>query len=137
MTLEELQEENLRLTHRIAEQRKQLAEKEEALRQRNLALDALHHIWCDGGCLSGVHRWTEGTITEDLVRQAEREVKRLRVWWDNRCFKDTYYKGERHYSKVPFLRALRLNFRYWWFCRVHLTYCRWRYRKTLWKNGGK
>lgn len=50
--------------------------------ERNVELDALHYVWCDGGCKSGTHRFTEQTITEEVVLAAERNTKRLRRWYD-------------------------------------------------------
>ena len=31
-------------------------------RQRNLSLDALHFVWCSGGCVSGVHRFENNRV---------------------------------------------------------------------------
>jgi hypothetical protein len=52
------------------------------LERKNQMLDALHYVWCDGGCPSGVHRWDDALITEDLVRSAERNARRLRRWYE-------------------------------------------------------
>lgn len=71
------------LEAKIREQRRTVARLEACLHERNLQLDALHHIWCDGGCSTGAHRWTGQTITEEVVQQAERNTKRLRSWWNN------------------------------------------------------
>jgi hypothetical protein len=51
------------------------------LRRKNLELDALHFVWCDGGCADGVHRWDHGVLTEAIVAEAERNTARLRRWW--------------------------------------------------------
>lgn len=51
--------------------------------KRNIELDALHFVWCDGGCWNGTHRYTEGEITEEIVAVAERNTKRLRQWFIN------------------------------------------------------
>ncbi len=56
---------------------------QKALEDRNRALDAMHYVWCDGGCKTGAHRWTENTITEDVVAEAERNTIRLRRWFNN------------------------------------------------------
>lgn len=53
---------------------------------RNVELDALHYVWCNGGCEGGVHRYDrEGTaaITEEIVQTAERNTSRLRAWFNN------------------------------------------------------
>jgi hypothetical protein len=54
----------------------------EALRRKNLELDALHMVWCDGGCPHGVHRYTDELVTEEIILVAERNTKRLRRWYD-------------------------------------------------------
>jgi hypothetical protein len=65
-------------------QAEQLQRKDEVLHKKNLALDALDYVWCDGGCRDGVHRHTGGEITEELVAEAERNTKRLRTWLANK-----------------------------------------------------
>lgn len=53
---------------------------------RNVELDALHYVWCDGGCEGGVHRFDKlgsGAITEEIVATAEKNVARLRAWYTN------------------------------------------------------
>ena len=54
-----------------------------ALERKNKALDALHHVWCSGGCKVGMHRYDTPPITEEILLEAEREVKRMRQWWEN------------------------------------------------------
>lgn len=67
----------------VNELRRQLTQAQANNRERNLELDALHYVWCDGGCDGGVHRWTEDKITEELVLAAERNTWRLRRWYEN------------------------------------------------------
>lgn len=55
--------------------------------RRNRDLDALHLVWCDGGCETGVHRFDgEGpeAITQEIVDAAVRNTERLVRWWENR-----------------------------------------------------
>lgn len=53
-------------------------------RDRNLELDALHYVWCDGGCEGGVHRFGEHPpVTAELVATAIRNTERLRAWYIN------------------------------------------------------
>lgn len=59
----------------------------EVLHRKNVMLDALHMVWCDGGCKGGTHRWTEDTISEEVVEAAERNTARLRQWWANKEFR--------------------------------------------------
>ena len=69
------------LEQRIASQRHTLKWHNEALRRKNLELDAMHFVWCDGGCKTGVHRWTDNTVSQEVVDEAKRQVKRLDSWW--------------------------------------------------------
>lgn len=64
-------------------QRQQIRIMQTALESKNKALDAMHYVWCDGGCHTGTHRWTEQTITEEIVQEAERNTRRLRSWFNN------------------------------------------------------
>jgi hypothetical protein len=61
--------------------RAQIREMQAAAERRNRELDALHLVWCDGGCPSGVHRWSDLLVTEELVAAAERNTCRLRRWY--------------------------------------------------------
>lgn len=65
------------------ELKKQLQLKDEALHRKNLELDALHFVWCSGGCDGGVHRWVDERLTEETVIEAERNTKRLREYWES------------------------------------------------------
>ena len=65
----------------------EVAHLNDVLHRKNLELDALHFVWCDGGCPSGVHRFDHGELTEEIVVEAERNTKRLRAWWLNAEFK--------------------------------------------------
>lgn len=62
------------------------------LADRNRQLDAMHWAWCSGGCASGMHRWSEVELTEELVRTAEYGVSRMRTWFENAEFKITWAK---------------------------------------------
>ncbi len=53
----------------------------ETLRQKNLALEALHYVWCSGPC-GGV----KPPLNEELVAMAEHQVKRMRTSLDNTEF---------------------------------------------------
>ena len=55
-----------------------------ALREKNLALDALHWVWCSGGCERGAHRFHDEPLTEEIVALAERNTRRLREYFQNR-----------------------------------------------------
>lgn len=78
------------LRARCAEQARQLQILQEAQREKNLALDAMFWVWCNGGCRGGVLRWEPGELTEEIVALAERNTKRLRSWLTNRIGKERY-----------------------------------------------
>jgi hypothetical protein len=80
------------LEGKISRQAQELTQLNESLRQKNIDLDAMHFVWCDGGCFDGVHRHTEGEVTEEIVKCAEINVKRLREWFENRAYRDQYEK---------------------------------------------
>lgn len=71
------------LEYKIRNQRRHIAELNDTLREKNLALDALHYVWCRGGCPGGVHRYSAAPLTEQHVLLAERNTLRLRRWWNN------------------------------------------------------
>lgn len=83
-------EEARRLQFRLGEQRRQLTIANEALRERNLQLDAMHWVWCDGGCRGGMHRFGGCEPTEELVVMAERNARRMRTWLENRRAKKAW-----------------------------------------------
>lgn len=79
----ELEAKNRKLRHYMKEQ-------EKVIQRKNLELDALHFVWCDGGCSSGVHRWSKKVLTEEVVKEAERNTKRLRRWFNNNQSRSNY-----------------------------------------------
>jgi hypothetical protein len=54
----------------------------EKLHQKNQDVDALHFVWCDGGCPSGLHRYSDVKLTEELIVRAERNTARMRKWYN-------------------------------------------------------
>jgi hypothetical protein len=53
---------------------------------KNLELDALYHVWCDGSCKGGSLRFGgghRGPLSEEVVRMAETNTQRLRRRWNN------------------------------------------------------
>ena len=48
---------------------------------RNRELDALHKVWCDGGCKTGMHRWTGESVTQEIVDTAVANTDRMVRWW--------------------------------------------------------
>lgn len=92
------EEEALRL--RCQRQAREITELTKVLHRKNVELDALHMVWCDGGCPGGVHRWTSEVITPEIVEAAERNTKRLRAWFDHACFRlKTYPQYDEWYQE--------------------------------------
>lgn len=87
----------------IQDQKRHITMMRESLEEKNKMLDALHYVWCDGGCGGGVHRYTsmKGVeLTEEIVKKAESNTYRLRTWFINNKFrkmpdnkKNKYFKS--------------------------------------------
>lgn len=94
----------------IKEQKRQITIMRESLETKNKELDAMHYVWCDGGCGGGVHRYDSMKnieLTEEIVKIAERNTRRLRTWFINYKFgkktdedKDKYFKSFRYKIKL-------------------------------------
>ena len=78
--------ENERLRGQVATLQRELRIAQLGAERRNRDLDALHLVWCTGGCSGGVHRYcgSPDVVTEEVVALAERHVARLRTWFVNR-----------------------------------------------------
>ncbi len=88
----EVRAENARLREQVRVLREELTTARLGAERRNKDLDALHLVWCNGGCNSGVHRYcgNKEEITEEVVALAERHVKRLREWFQSYKFKNRH-----------------------------------------------
>lgn len=67
--------------------REQVRRMQLAAERRNRDLDALHLVWCDGGCETGVHRYDglgPEAVTQEVVDAAVRNTERLQQWWHAR-----------------------------------------------------
>lgn len=69
------------LREKMRRQAAVIREQQLVLERKNRDLDALHYVWCDGGCPGGVHRWSDALVTRELVEAAERNARRLRRWY--------------------------------------------------------
>ena len=58
----------------------------EALQRKNLQLEALHFVWCSGGC-DGGHG---PELTGEIVVRDGRNTRRLRTWWINKQLRENY-----------------------------------------------
>jgi len=78
-----------RLEKEVKALKRQLTMQRDNNYDRNIELDALHFVWCDGGCRFGVHRYGEHPpLTEEIVFAAERNAMRLRQWLENKKCKN-------------------------------------------------
>ena len=81
----------LHLETKIRAQKKEIEHNHETLKLRSKALDAMWWVWCDGGCPTGTNRYKQlPELTEEIVKLAERNVSRLRKWYNNTEFRKTY-----------------------------------------------
>ena len=91
------------LEEKLRRQKKDIRAMQESLEHKNKALDALHWVWCSGGCEGGVHRYTEEKLTEEIVKIAEFNTERLRTWFDSKRYRDEYDKKRK---KKSFIKKL-------------------------------
>lgn len=84
-----LRTEVARLLEQVRTLKREVTQARENNELRNRELDALHYIWCDGGCEGGAHRYggSPDDVTEEVVAAAERNTARLRTWLVNRQHK--------------------------------------------------
>lgn len=78
------------LRSKVRELRALVREREDQLAEKNRELDALHYVWCDGGCRGGAHRYAEDSLTLDIVARAIRNTDRLVQWYVNNAGKNYY-----------------------------------------------
>ena len=76
--------------NKLRAQKQVITNIQESLELKNKALDAMHWVWCSGGCNSGVLRYTSAKLTEELVRLAEYNTKRLRRWYGAHLWKKAH-----------------------------------------------
>jgi len=84
--IQRLRVENQGLAENVRRLRMEVDEMRKKSEEKNRELDAMHYVWCSGGCEGGTHRW-EGSpddVTEEIVALAERNTGRLRAWFENR-----------------------------------------------------
>jgi predicted nuclease with TOPRIM domain len=84
-----LRTENGRLAEQVKKLKTELTQARENNEERNRELDALHYVWCSGGCHGGVHRYcgAPDDITEEVVAAAVRNTERLQSWFANRQYR--------------------------------------------------
>lgn len=64
--------------------RKEVATKDRTLGRKNLELDALYHVWCNGGCRKGMFRYQPGQVlTQEAISLFEKNLDRMKVYFRN------------------------------------------------------
>ena len=63
--------------------RRQLRHANERNHERNLQLDALNFVWCDGGCLKGTRRWQDDELTGEQAIEYAKELALMAVRLQN------------------------------------------------------
>lgn len=76
-----------RLQNQVTSLKREVNNMRLVLERKNRELDALHFVWCDGGCPGGVHRYTKQQLTEEVVLQAEYQAIRLRKTFNSMKWK--------------------------------------------------
>lgn len=72
---------------RIEQMGRTISYLQDQLHEKNLELDALHYVWCSGGCAGGVHRYSDQgeKLTAEIVGRAVSNARRLALWYVNRA----------------------------------------------------
>jgi hypothetical protein len=76
------------LEKKLAMQKHEIAIMQKALHRKNIELDALHKVWCSGGCKTGTHRYSDVPITQEIVDAAVINTERLVLWWKHKQTRD-------------------------------------------------
>ncbi len=99
------------LEERSCFQKQEITRLQETFREKNLRLDAMAWVWCDGTCKGGVFRHDHSReLTEELVLIAERNVARLRRKLHNLRIVDYPWYKAAYFSWL----WLRAEYRLWW-----------------------
>jgi len=99
------------LREQLRQLRLQVKLKDDVLHEKNELLDALGYVWCDGGCETGMFRFTEPPeasfmkLTERQVSAVERNTIRLRNWFESRRCRESQRHGGKKLEKCVGCRA--------------------------------
>jgi hypothetical protein len=74
---------------KVKEQARTISNMQEVATLRNKQMDALHMVWCSGGCAGGVG--DRENLTRDKVLEAVRYTSRLVEWWNNHAYRDAAF----------------------------------------------
>lgn len=88
------------LEQKIKNQKHQITIFQKCLEEKNKELDALHYVWCNGGCKGGVHRYHKEPLTKELVERAKRNTNRLIDYYNNIEFRKLYTPQEKEINLI-------------------------------------
>lgn len=93
------------LEQKIKAQKHQLKIANDCLYVKNRELDALHYVWCDGGCATGIHRFHPDLfLSKKLVELAKVNTNRLIAHYNNSEFRKFYTPRLRKGLEVELLK---------------------------------
>jgi len=86
---------------RVKQQAWEINNMREIATLRNKQMEALHMVWCSGGCAYGVG--DRENLTREKVVEAVAYAKRLSMWWNNRAYRDAGHQKTEAYlsARVP------------------------------------
>ena len=83
---------------RVKQQALEINNMREIATLRNKQMDALHMVWCSGGCAGGVG--DRENLTREKVLEAVTYTNRLVSWWNNRAYKDAGHRDDEGYRRT-------------------------------------
>lgn len=81
---QELESQINALRLRVSRLKRQLSDSQQALRRKNLELDALGRVWCSGGCRTGMYEHSPDDVTAEQVRFLVNNALRAQQHYDSR-----------------------------------------------------
>jgi len=89
---------------KVKEQARTIKNMQEIATLRNRQMEAMHMVWCNGGCAGGVG--DRENLTRDKVVEVVRYADRLTAWWNNRAYRDAGHKDTEAYraARVPWAK---------------------------------
>ncbi len=83
---------------RVKQQAWEINNMREIATLRNKQMEALHMVWCNGGCAGGVG--DRENLTREKVLEAVSYTNRLVSWWNNRAYKDAGHRDDEGYKRT-------------------------------------
>lgn len=85
--------------------KRELRIKDEVLHRKNLELDSLHMVWCSGSCEDGIHRFTDGTITKEMIEFVHKYATRLATKYVNLLSKNEWMNNTEKARRISIIFA--------------------------------